>query len=491
MIRALRFLLGMLYLAVPIVGWIFFYLSLKRVNPGEISIVKTWDKAEILTPGLYFYPLPWESFGKTFSNTLNYINFGALIRVRILPGQVGVKVDTNNKYVMLTSGEHIIDSSAGELFDEKTGFQNPSSANYVLGTQETVTITEDQIALIDTPAGVEIVKQPGKHTFDREEKRSLREIINTGSQVLPLPPLTVQCIDRINMKAEAMLTYKVTTPVKTISLGMATIIANLKKLGDATLRTILSQHTSADIAPSPHDTEFHNGSTRITTLKGIHDQFLKDLAAKAADWGIEISDLVITEILPSDPDYQKTIQTLGVKQATAEAEQTLQETQAKIDAIKAKAEQSRVIAAEKERDEAIIRTETSAKSLLALAQAESEALEIKSKAEAERIKLLAAAKAEELRLLNDATKDATDLTKELARLQVQRDTYKDIKAPVFIPQPELGQVRVYTRENGQHSTMFTSGPPNLASGVTLSDMLNLQAASLLERQPGRGDTAVV
>ena len=336
-----------------------------------------------------------------------------------------------------------------------------------------MTITNGQVAVIDTPEGIRIIDVPGKHKFDKSNNIALREIINTGSQVLTLPPLTVQCTDRINMKAVAMLTYKVTDPSKTLSLGMPTIIENLKKLGDAALRTILSQHSSTDIAPSPHNTEYHKGEERISALKEIHDQFLKDLDAKAQEWGIQISDLVITEILPSDLEYQKTIQGLGVKQATAEAQKSLEETQAAVAAIKAKAEQSRIIAAGKEQEEALIRAKTDADTLLLSAEAQKRAALLKAEGEAGSIEILAKAKAAELDMLNTATKEATPLTTLLAGLKAQGHVLENIKTAVYIPQPELGSMRHFSGPNGNH-TLFASGPTSTGN-TGLSDLLTLQA----------------
>jgi regulator of protease activity HflC (stomatin/prohibitin superfamily) len=483
MMKLLKLLTGLLYVVIPIFGWAALYFSIKRVKPGDISVVKTWDKATILTPGLYFYPFPWESFGESFSNALNYIDFGALIRIRVLPGQVGVKMTTKNTYQELAAGEHIIDISAGELFDKATGFQNPSAASYTIGTKKTITLTENQVAIIDTPTGIEVIDKAEKHTFDQSEKKSLREIINTGSQVLPLPALTVQCTDRINMKAEAMLTYKIKHPLKTISLGMNTILTNLQKLGDASLRTILSQHSSADIAPSPHKTEDNDGSKRIAVLKEIHDQFLQELATKATEWGVEISDLVITEILPSDRNYQDTIQQLGVKQATAEAELTLAQTSSNIAAINAKAEQSRIIAAEKEQQEAFIRMKTQTDNLRALATAERDAEVLKAEGEAKAIEIRAVAKAKELELLNTATLNATELTKELSTLRAKGDILGSIKSPVYVPQPDMGTLRIYTEKNGLRQSIFNSGAAGNGtdSQSAIGDLVTLNTMAAMQQ----------
>lgn len=484
MMKFLKFLTGMFYLAIPFFGWYALYRSIKQVKPGQVSVVNTWSSAEILKPGIYFYPFPWESFGATFSNAQNYINFGSLIRVRVLPGQVGVKRTKENTYDILQPGEYMIQPSLGELFDEATGFQNPSSASYTLGTEHTVTITNGQVAVIDTPEGIQIIDTPGKHKFNKSDNIALREVINTGSQVLTLPSLTVQCTDRINMRTEAMLTYKVMEPGKTLSLGMPTIIENLKKLGDGALRTILSQHSSTDIAPSPHNTEYHKGKERISALKEIHDQFLKDLDAKAQEWGIKISDLVITEILPSDLEYQKTIQGLGVKQATAEAQKSLEETQAAVAAIKAKAEQSRIIAAGKEQEEAMIRAKTDADTLLLGAEAQKRATLLKAEGEAGSIEILAKAKAAELDMLNAATKEATPLTTLLAGLKAQGHVLENIKTPVYIPQPELGNIRHFSGPNGHH-TLFASGVTATGNNTALNDFLTLQT---MQNMQGIGDT---
>lgn len=222
--KFLKFLAGVLMLAVPFVGWYFLYRSFKQVKPGDMSVAYTWDKATLLDPGIYFYPFPWESYGPTYSMEAPYMDFKAIKRVRILPGQRGVKMNNAKEFVSLEAGTHFIDVAAGETFDEKTGFIDISKPNYVQGNQEVYTIAEGQVAVINTDKGYEIVDKPGRHTLDRDTGAKFNSYINKSPQVVELPALTVMCSDQIDMKAIAMLTYKVTDPKKVIALGLDKIV---------------------------------------------------------------------------------------------------------------------------------------------------------------------------------------------------------------------------------------------------------------------------
>mgnify|MGYP003631592850 FL=1 len=473
----LKFLTGLFYLAVPVVGWYFLYQSFKQVKPGNISMVNTWEESHILEPGIYFHPFPWESFSDIYSNALNFIDFGALIRVRILPGQTGVKVTSGNVYQVLKAGEHIIDISKGETFDPKKGIQNISGDHYTQGTRETFTITEGQVAVLNTRRGVEILNESGKHTIDNNDGNSLREILITGSQVVELPALTVMCSDQINMHAHAMLTYKIIDPIKTVSLGMEEIICSLKKLGDGSLRTILSRYQSSDVSPSMHHEEDHDSGKRISMLVDIHDQFVAELNKKAEEWGLSVSDLVITEILPADPIYKQTMQDIGTQRATAESKKQLSTTEAEINAINARAEQSLIIAAGKEQEEAMIRSKTAADQLGLETKAQNDKTISEAQAKAQAIELLATAEAKKLVLLSEAMEKAPEITKQLAFLEAQAKILGS--NTVFVPQPELGHIRHYSDSKGTKLSIFSNGNDD-ASTTPIQSLVDLQAVNLTQ-----------
>ncbi len=478
--KLLKFLTGLLYAAVPIVGWYYLYRSFKQVKPGEISVVNTWNKSTKLEAGIYFHPFPWETYGANFSKADSYIDLGALKVVRIFPGQKGVKMTINKQYEYLEPGIHDIDMSAGDFFDPATGIQNIGDAKYTLGDDVKFTITEGQVAVLNTINGIEIYNEAKQHTLKKSEGSSLIDILNISSQVLELPALTVMCSDQINMRAHAMLTYKVTDPIKTVNLGMGTIIEFLKQLGDGALRTILSRYSSDDVAPSLHDDEGHNSQQRIAKLQLVHDQFVKELGEKTQEWGITVSDLLITEILPADLSYKQTIQNIGTQRATAEAKKKLAKAEADVAIITAEAEQSKIVAAKKEQEEAIIRAETEKRIIVLSAEAMAEQLKLESEAKALAIKCVGSAESNVLEMLNRATADATETTKMLAEYKAQGEIFKNVDQPVYIPQPIIGHMRVYSGANGGRHTVFSNSTVPDSSHV--QDVVGLQTVALMASQ---------
>ena len=65
-----RIALGLLYAAVPVVGWVMLYNSFKRVKSDEIAMIQHFSgKSELIEEGLYFLPFPGDSFSQW-----NYLN---------------------------------------------------------------------------------------------------------------------------------------------------------------------------------------------------------------------------------------------------------------------------------------------------------------------------------------------------------------------------------------------------------------------------------
>ncbi len=326
----------------------------------------------------------------------DYIDFGPIKLVRIKEGYLGVKTDAAGNFVELHPGIHEIKTYDNETFDQTNGLQHighddfrlgnkryvtirngelgesyqkgifcllepgrhvlPADHIFVkkvsiqndvvdLGAYKIITVKEGQVAVINTQIGV-ITKGPGKHEIKQEEGNFFNAIITTSPQGVVLPPLTVMCSDQIEMQAESMLVYRVEEPLKTVGLGISSIINFLKTFADGTLRTILSRFSSADIAPSLHTDEAHHSSKRTEKLSQIHDDLVNALDEKAKDWGLRISDLQITKILPADGVYHETIRQLGTQQSTAEANRRIAENKAAIAQIDANAGQARVITAE-------------------------------------------------------------------------------------------------------------------------------------------------
>lgn len=578
-----RFLLGLAYLAIPILGWIALYNSFKRVKSDEISIIRNFSgKAELIEEGIYFRPFPGDQFGETYNKSAQYIDFGPLKRVRIngdelafkttsngdlvelapglhvidlslnetfdpqkaikkknddfldfdskkfirvKEGQLGVKTDSKGNYVELHPGMHMIDTAMGETFNPVNGICNTGLDDYVLGNNryitirngelgesyrngefvlleagrhklptthrfvkkvpvdsdvidlgalKIVTVKEGQVAVINTSDGV-VVKSPGKHDIKQSEGNFFNALISTSPQGVRLPALTVMCSDRIEMRAESMLVYRVEDPLKTVGLGIDVIVDFLKIFADGTLRTILSRFSSSDIAPSLHTDEDHYSTKRSEKLVGLHDECVRALDEKATEWGLRVTDLQILEILPADAQYLKTIRDLGSQQSTAEASRNLAENEAAVAEIRAKAEESRVVAAGIEQREAIIRADTEAK--VREIASTSAALQRKTlaSAEADAINLVTGTEVSRIEQLSKALESAPAVVQQMSLLEAQKEIYKAAPNSIFI-QPELGNTSVVDR-TGDRVRFFTTN-----KGSTTPPLIDLMAVSNIGQQ---------
>src|SRR3990167_4850356 len=84
--------LGVIYAAIPIVGWRALYQSFKRIKASEIAMLQhAGGRAELLETGIYFRPFPGDTFGNTYQKNLRYIDFGPIKRVQILQHEVAYK----------------------------------------------------------------------------------------------------------------------------------------------------------------------------------------------------------------------------------------------------------------------------------------------------------------------------------------------------------------------------------------------------------------
>ena len=500
-----RYLLGALYLAIPVIGWIALARSFKRVSPGEISTIQYLNgNVELIEKGLYFEPFPGDRFGKTYNKDADYIDFGPLKRIRVREGQLGVKTNTEGLYEELKCGIHIIDSTKNETFDPLDGIQDINKDDFKLGSNryitvrngelgesykkgvfellkpgrhtlesghlfikkvsvendtvdlgayKIITVKEGQVAFVNTPKGVQTMA-PGKHEVKQEDGHFFDRIITTGAQGVDLPVLTVMCSDQIEMKAKSMLIFSVEDPLKTVGLGLNAIVDVLKKFADGTLRTILSRFSSFDISPSLHTDDDHHSQKRTDKLTQIHDDLVSVLNEKAAIWGLRVSDLQITEILPADEAYHQAIRKIGTQQSTASIAKMVAENEAAIAKINAEAEESRLIAARIEQQEAVIRAETDASTKKINADADAEQEITRARGTAEAKKIISQADAARISTLNAATHDATETTRMILGSEAYGEMLKNVTNPVFV-QPSLGDTSIFSKDQ-RGLTLFST-----------------------------------
>lgn len=485
-----------------------------RVNAGQIAF-KTNAHGQLvrLHPGVNLINAAQnESFNKDTgiqSNQGDILDFGGIKIVRIREGFLGVKTNVQGVYETLRPGVHEIHTAQGETFDNQHGIARIDQDDYRLGNlhyvtirngelgesykngqfvlleqgvhplppehrfvkkvalnsdvvdlgaEKIVTVKEGQVATVNTPEGVKIL-QPGRHNVQQSEGNYFNEIISTCTQEIRVPGLTVMCSDQIEMRAESVMLYRVTEPLKTVGLGMEVIKNILKDIADGTLRTILSSFSSSDVAPSLHPDAEHHSSIRSEKLKELHDKCVTKLNGQAKDWGLEITDLQITEILPADEEYLTMLRNQASQQINADGARRIAENEATIAEIKAKAETSKCTAAKIAQEEAMIRAETAAKTKAVEAEANANQVVTAAKAKAQEISLIASAKADSVEKMNEAAKNAPKVVQKIMVLEAKAEILKWVKNPVFI-QPSLGDTSIVTKQDNGVSFFSTKKEPS-------------------------------
>lgn len=467
------------------------------------------------------------SFGGSASLDNDVIDFNSYKIVRIKQGFLGVKINSEGYYEVLPPGIHAINVAKNETFDPKTGIQNVGEDDFTLGDTryvrirngelgesynegkfvllepgehklspkhifvkkasindnivnlgalKIVTVKEGQVAIINTKNGIS-TQGPGKYHVKQEEGDNFDSIITTSLQGLTLDPLNVICSDQIEMTAKSMVMYEVKSPLKTVGLGIDTILRTLKEYADGILRSILSRFNSNDLSPPIHQDNDHNSEKRAEKLKEVHDNFVKSLNEKAENWGLAVTDLQITEILPTNKEYLTTLQSIGTQQVKFEAQKQIAASEAQIAKIKAEAEKSMVIAAENEQSADLIKAKTKAQTMAIAAEADAQRTTMEAQAEAKKIQLIAAANNERIVMLNKAMASASLATQKIMLIEaegkVTATVMANVKDPIFI-QPDLGHTHRVMRDS-KGLTLFSShqgpneGKNNLATDLLILD----------------------
>jgi len=517
-----RFFWTVVYLAIPVIGWLALFQSIKRIKAGEISVIKHFSgMVEVIeTPGIYFRPFFGDAFGLTHKITDAFIDFGPLKRVFLPVNKKAVKMDSNGQYVELKQGYNLI--HADETY-EKTWMVDSTSDDYILGNTrhlrirtgelgesykngeftllepgehilkpthafikrvpantdlvdlgplKIVTVKDGQVAIINTTDGVKM-KGPGKHSISQENGDNYIETITTSLQGLELAPLVAMCSDQIEMRAKSMVMYTVKEPLKTLGLGLDKILDTLKIYGDGILRSILSRYSSNDISPSLHLDEAHPAAERTAKLKQVHDEFVKSLNEKSKEWGLEVSDLQITEILPADEDFLKTLQGIGTQQVEFEIKKAIANSEADIAQIKAKSEEAKLVAAKNEQKAKIVEAETKAQELAIDTQAQAQREINLAKAKAEALGVMAEAQTRRLSNLSLVLEKADETTRDIAKLEAQGSVNATIleraQNPVFV-QPDLGHTTSIKKSAEGGITLFSTNKTPGVDVMALSAM---------------------
>ncbi len=474
-----------------------------------------------------------KKFGEKSQLKKDIIDFPGLIIVRIREGFLGVKTNKQGVFEVLEPGIHIIDVAKKETFDSVKGIQDIRQDDFVLGNTryvrilngelgesyidgifnllkpglhklpanhlfvkkvpvnsdvvdlgalKIITVKDGQVAVINTTDGV-ATKGPGKYEIKQQEGNYFNTILTTSLQGLTLDPLNVICSDQIEMTAKSMVMYTINEPLKTVGLGMNEILSILKDYSDGILRSILSRFNSSDISPPLHEDVTHNSAERADKLKKIHDDFVSSLNEKAENWGLSVTDLQITEILPTDPKYLATLQSIGIQQVEFFAQKNIADSEAEIAKIKATAEKSMVIAAENERNAELIKADTQAQVIKMATDAEALRMTTLAQAEASSIGMISTANNKRIAQLNNAMKHADPIAKQImlteAQGKITTEIMKHVKNPVFV-QPELGNTTVYSKDAEGGLTLFSTAKGKHQNGNSFAT--EVMALNLLDNR---------
>ncbi len=538
----LRMLLGLVYLVIPGIGWAAFILSFKRVNAGEIAAAKKLDgTVEILEEGFYFRPDIGICFTTNHPKTNEYIDFeGALQRVIINDNEEAV-ARFDGEFRHLLPGIHYINPSRNQFFDSRKGKSNinkddyslycgetlvervvrihpgylgesydangclevlnsgwhrlPAGHNFVnqasiaddvvkLGALTIVTIKTGQVGLvINNQKGYDLL-QEGQHWVRQDQGCSFVESINTNTQLLPLDPSEVMCSDRINMRVEAVVCFRIIKPLLMAASTYNQVCKDLKQYAEGTLRNILRCHRSSDIAPGLPDqngpSQANEAAQRTQHLKNIHEECVKQLEQIASGWGLGELTVEITHINPASAEYHHTLSNIGSQQAQAEAQKLVVKNEQEALATAAEGQRQRAII---EQETAVTAAATEAKQVCIRAQAELDAAKLQAAqkttlADADAAVIQAISKATNFNygeIADIATKNPTVANQlfALAWLNGWRKAMEGVQQPVVMPPAHLAETTAMFGPEGSSATLFaTPGSGNSMAVATQVTALN-------------------
>lgn len=519
--------LGLLYIIVPIIGWIALARSLKRINADEVALLsKLNGETEVLYSGLHFRPFLGEKFGPARKLGANYIDLGPKKIVTVRDGFKGVSYD-NGVLKILQPGVHTLEH-AQHTFDPEVGFIDTTQNNYSIGPKTYIRVRDGQLGVsynggqlqildpgehvletanhkfdkfvnIDSDIidlgpvkivnvnegnvavtynnGILEIKPAGRYVFTLADGQRFSHLLSVKDEVIDLPTIKFMSTDGMEMETDPLLIYRIVKPIDAVT-KINDLVKSLVDLAQTTLQNILKRFSLSDLSPA-YDIETKKGkkNTNTKALDEIHDDFIKEFQEQVSKWGVEVSDLKVKEVVPTSAELKLKVQELGAKTATQDAQRKITAFGIENDnaVIKAKAKQQ-IITANATRDAKIIEATTTTDITKMNAEANADAMLIEAEAQSKKTALLAAAQGTRLDLLGNAAKAlTTDIAQQLARGEQDIERIKHTKNPVFYPQD--GSYRIWSNQDNK-TTYFN----NSTSKSSVSDYLDIASTKQITQE---------
>merc|ERR1711977_101608 len=442
----------------------------------------------------YILKKPAQQFVRLQSLETEHIHLSSLHMITLKTGTRGI-VWVNGTACIIEEGQHCF------MEDNFTfgGSEDISTKHYQLGPFHYVTVDAGEVGVKHNAGHLEVLTA-GTHIIRTQEGETFNGFISIQQQVMLIEALAVRTSDNVDLKVDAVLTFKIKDPQKALG-DVKNLTELLRQRSFTTLSNIFAhinysekavpvmpiQHSSTAAPPAYGDDQ-----PQYEMNTEVQREFLLAIQATSLqDWGVHITDLSVDNIKVVNKELADDLKQRALVTIQTENAQKNAEAKRRVDLMNA----------EKEVEQLKFQAEAQAKAKIAIAEADAQAQAKRNemaieqaRAEAEVTRIRAEAQAEAERIMREmeleisvkkakAEADALLLVAEATQKKIEAEA----EAMKLLDENAL-KVRMWDAQVEMAKEMFknqrtfvdTSSMPNMA------ELLNMSALTGMGLVPGLG-----
>lgn len=423
------------------------------VRQGELALTWNNGEPEIYGPGLHYLVSPLHNYHSSVPINQKIINLGPIKIITVNEGEIGVSRN-NGRLEILRPGRHVLES-ATHIFEE---FKSLNQKHIQIGQKTIVTAEQGEVGITFLNGALQLVREGARKVL-HQASHVFKGFLSVKQETKTLDEIKVSTADNVELKIKADVIYRITNPELAITKAND-IHRNVRERAEGVLSNVFRHHNFSEIATvtlkrdGDGETVYQSGGKKRPHRKRgdlvigdqIHteeenelvdqlkNEFLKDLSHNLQEVGVEVSNMLITNLEFVDTKLQAEMAKRAVITATVDGQR---------DAARAKAD--------------VIRLEQDGTNDATISAA---------RADAESIKIKAAARAEAMRTLTEAKLALGEMLSqspeavELERLRIQAEALQGDNQVVWMTSPLSG--------GGYNSRLFQAAPPAEAPKPVIS-----------------------
>ena len=483
-------------------------LDIVRVLPGKVGLCWENGRPRLLQARSdpYILKKPEQQYVKLVTLDQEHITLSSLHIITLKTGMRGV-VWVNGTASIIEEGQHCFMEDNFSF----GGSQDLSTKHYQLGPYHYVTVDAGEVGVKHKQGHLEVL-MAGTHVIRTQEGETFHNFISVQQQVMLIESLAVRTSDNVDLKVDAVLTFKIKDPQKALG-DVKNLDELLKQRSFTTLSNIFAHinysekavpvmpvpdNSAGGAPPAYGDTYEMNTEVQHEFLKAIQQTSLQD-------WGVHITDLSVDNIKVVNEELADDLKQRALVTIQTENAQKNAEAKRRVDLMNAEKEVDQLrFAAQGKQVQAVAEAEAQAKAKIAIAEADAEAQSRRNKMEIDR----ATAEAEAMMIRAKAEADAKAIMMEMemeisvkrakaeadALLLLAQANQKKIEAEAeamkLLDENAL-KVRMWDAQVEMAKEMFknqrtfvdTSSMPNMAEMLNLSALTGMGLVPGLQGQP--------